>query len=37
MAAIYYLAAIGVLAIIGIVWGSIKLHKMEQDVPTQVR
>ena len=37
MATIYYLTAIGILAIIGIVWGSIKLHKMEQDAPPQAQ
>lgn len=35
MATIYYLAAIGVLAFIGIIWGSIKLHKMGQETPSQ--
>lgn len=30
MAVIYYLVATGILAIIGIIWGSIKLHNMKE-------
>ena len=37
MATIYYLAAIGVLAVIGIIWGSVKLHRMNQEVPSQAQ
>lgn len=29
MATIYFLAAFGVVALCGIVWGGIKLHQME--------
>lgn len=35
MALLCYLAVFGVIAIVGIVWGAVKLHNMEQDGATQ--